>query len=217
MIAAFFFTVIMRRDNLMVRGKLIVRNAATVLCVRQKASVGGRTIISRKDLMDCPVADSFLGSAERDAFEFKSSFEVLMGQSEVINWMKSTPEKLVTMRYAGEWKVPGGEVDESETLRQAALRELSEELGTPVPSNTVLRPLCAFQTRPVRSKSHLMHTFVALEEENPWIRALSTALLNKKLEEKRKRFKVLAESGEVFAMTHEEREKHSPEVHRVEW
>jgi hypothetical protein len=34
-------------------------------------------------------------------------FQVLMGQAEVINWMKSTPEKLVTMRYAGEWKLPG--------------------------------------------------------------------------------------------------------------
>ncbi len=76
-------------------------------------------------------------------------------------------------RYAGEWKLPGGNVDKGETVESAARRELTEEFLKPahltLPDNAVLRPFTTKQTRPIRSLSNLMHNFVALEDENPWL------------------------------------------------
>ena len=55
------------------------------------------------------------------------------------------------MRYAGEWKVAGGNVDEGESVAAAAARELSEEflspLGLPLPKNAVLRPFVTKQAQ----------------------------------------------------------------------
>ncbi|MEV3852531.1 NUDIX hydrolase [Streptomyces microflavus] len=45
--------------------------------------------------------------------------------------------------YAGSWALPGGHVDEQETSLQAAVRELEEETGIPVPANA-LRQVGAF-------------------------------------------------------------------------
>ena len=52
-----------------------------------------------------------------------TGWEVLMGQSEVVNWLRSSPAKKAIMRYPGEFKFPGGTVDNGETLAQTALRE----------------------------------------------------------------------------------------------
>ena len=68
------------------------------------------------------------------------------------------------MRYAGEWKLAGGNVDVGETFEQAAARELQEEflapLGVQLPDTAVLRPFSTKQTRAVRSRSNLMHCFI---------------------------------------------------------
>ena len=81
----------------------------------------------------------------------------IAGQAEVVNWLRTTPEKIATMRYAGEWKLAGGNVDEGETIAAAAARELQAGALPPVkmcPSAPVLptslMPACApvpFATR----------------------------------------------------------------------
>ena len=72
------------------------------------------------------------------------------------------------MRYAGEWKLAGGNVDAGETITEAAARELQEEflepLGFKLPKTAVLRPFTVKQTRAVRSRSNLMHCFIGLEK-----------------------------------------------------
>ena len=69
-----------------------------------------------------------------------SPLQVLMGQSEVVNWVRSTPDRLSHMRYGGEWKFPGGAVDRGEDMAEAAERELAEEFDVIVPASAVIKP-----------------------------------------------------------------------------
>ena len=76
----------------------------------------------------------------------------------VVNWLRSTREKLETMRYGGEFKLAGGNVDEGESVEACAKRELVEEFLRPAetqvpPEAIVLRPFSVKQTRPIRSRS----------------------------------------------------------------
>ena len=50
-------------------------------------------------------------------------------------------------RHGGQWAIPGGRVDPTETVRGAALRELEEELGIPAEGLELLGALDDFRTR----------------------------------------------------------------------
>ena len=167
-------------------------------------------------------ASSFLNGTfgGKESMEFDCGWEVLCGQAVVVNYMRSTEEKISTMRYAGEYKLAGGNLDDGETVAEAAFRELSEEFGTvgqPIPSSAVLRPFVTKQTRPIRSRSNLMQNFVALAEENPWLAELDVEAVNADLAARRDYFEGVLASGAFWDMTDEEKEKVSPEVQRLDW
>lgn len=50
-------------------------------------------------------------------------------------------------RHAGQWALPGGRLDEGETIEQAALRELHEELRLELAPETILGLLDDYPTR----------------------------------------------------------------------
>lgn len=50
-------------------------------------------------------------------------------------------------RHPGQWALPGGRLDEGETLLEAGLRELEEELGIPLSPDDVLGTLDVYETR----------------------------------------------------------------------
>src|SRR3989338_4381646 len=61
--------------------------------------------------------------------------EALVGQNEIVNFLRSTPEQTVFMRFPGEYKFSGGMVEETDETKQAAAkREVEEEfLGLTLP------------------------------------------------------------------------------------
>jgi 8-oxo-dGTP pyrophosphatase MutT (NUDIX family) len=57
-------------------------------------------------------------------------------------------ERPSTMRnHAGQWALPGGRCDKGETVAQAALREIEEEIGLKIPESQVLGTLDDFVSR----------------------------------------------------------------------
>ena len=127
-----------------VKGSIMVRDSGAVLLVRRRPSPA--ITLTAEDCGNSKFLQSqnvgVFGSKGEICFE--SGWEVLLGQSEVVNWLKTTPKKLATMRYAGEWKLAGGNVGENESIMDAAFRELQEEfidpLGLTLPHSTILRP-----------------------------------------------------------------------------
>merc|ERR1712216_617445 len=87
-------------------GGLVVQHASTVICIRHAG--GKKQILETAGLPEKYVGGMLEG---RRAVEFHSGWEVLLGQAEVKNWMRSSQESSAIMRYAGEFKFAGGVVD----------------------------------------------------------------------------------------------------------
>ncbi|KAF1326697.1 3-mercaptopyruvate sulfurtransferase, partial [Globisporangium splendens] len=181
--------------------EITIVNAATLVCLRER-----RAPVNEND----------------GASPSSSSWEVLLGQSEVKNWLRSTDKLTRIMRYPGEWKFPGGVVDDCDTsLEATALRELQEEFaGIPVTQqNARMYFFLEKLTRPIQRKRHRMFNFVAFEDENmTWMSDDAIAVVNATLAEKRATFEAsyLAD-GSFWRMSDDEKMRVSPEIHRVQW
>ena len=196
-----------------------VRNSSTVLIVRKTRST--ETLLLRKGELGSSVGPESGLFGDEDALEFTSGWEVLMAQNEVVNWLRSTPEKIVTMRYPGEFKFAGGNVEEGESTLDAAKRELYEELLNPcqitLPKNAVFRPFAVKQTRPIRGRSNMMFNYVLFADENPWLNQLPVSRINEALAQRRFAFAKSLKNGSFWSLPVEEKEKLSPEVRQVAW
>ena len=58
-----------------------------------------------------------------------------------------TRRALTLRQHAGQWAMPGGRLDDGESPEQAALREMSEEVGLSLDSGSVLGRLDDYATR----------------------------------------------------------------------
>jgi len=74
------------------------------------------------------------------------------GLSKPLRWSAAgslilTRRPLTMRRHAGQWALPGGRLDTGETIEQAALRELDEEVGLRLTPAAILGRLDDFATR----------------------------------------------------------------------
>jgi 8-oxo-dGTP pyrophosphatase MutT (NUDIX family) len=214
-----------------------VREAATLICIRQAAASstpppylsrralnGESTSSATRDAHDDPRDAVLFGDSDSNDASFASGWEVLMGQREVVNWIRSTgPGDLRSMRYPGEWAFAGGAVDEEDDgIEAAARRELAEEFGSVVPPDAHVQVFSVRQTRPIQMKSNIMYNYLAVDsgEEgglNPWLRALDVDAHNRRLAERRARHASMVESGAFWEMSAAEREAVAPEVRCIRW
>ena len=104
------------RDDEMEEGLLSVTEAATVVCLRASGDTTPQ-VLTREDVLQGAEEMSVeednrmqMIFGDRPEIVFTSGWEILMGQREVVNWMRSSPEKVVPMRYAGEFNFAGGEL-----------------------------------------------------------------------------------------------------------
>jgi len=201
-----------------------VSQAATVVCVRRSVQPSSQSItreqltLLKSDLKDDDSQWLRSFGAATPSLDFESGWEVLMGQSEVQNWLRSTSSQAAIMRYPGEMKFPGGTKDEEDPSMEAvARRELEEEFHTTVPPGAKLRLFSVKQTKPVRGVSHMMHNFVAIAEENPWLQELRVERVNKSLEDRRARFGIAVNTETFWTLSSAEKAALSPEVRRVDW
>jgi len=197
---------------------VVVVDAATVLCVRTAPGSARHQTLRHSDFT---LNDEAKAELKNFVWEFKSGLQVLVGQSEVVNWVRSTaPESLALMRYGGEYKFAGGSQDRGETLEETARRELAEEFVTEVPASAVLRPFRVNSTRAIQGKSYRMWNFVCLADENLWLQGLRCEAVNAKLQAKRKDFERLIVGGAqapFWSLDKARREAVSPEVREVVW
>eukprot|EP00924_Labyrinthula_sp_SR-Ha-C_P005003 snap_masked-scaffold_1-processed-gene-18.24-mRNA-1 protein AED:0.12 eAED:0.14 QI:0/-1/0/1/-1/1/1/0/280 len=208
-------------------------HAATVLIIREKKHEQKKIVIKELGLREDALSQftpDMLSEVLEDpedvlsTWTIEDNYEILFGQNEVINWLKSANDNsLQVMRYPGEFKLPGGRQDKGESLHETAVRELAEEFMLK-PKNIVFQELTTVQTKPVNGRSYIMHNFVAFEHENPWIKSLdekSIRGLNSVLSKKRQRFyeekqvENFWKNWKNLSLT--EKEKRSPEVVKIEW
>ena len=189
--------------------------AATVVCLRHNAH-GSPSYL---DLNRLGIPPSWWMGRLPPKIPISGKWEVLMGQSECVNWLRSTPGKEAVMRYAGEFKFAGGTCDEGESLQATAIRELLEEFALEPslhPSEIKLHPFNVKTTKVIKGRSYLMHNFVALASENKWLaHEHLVEASNERLRSRRERFRKQMSTGEFFQASPKQRESIAPEVVRA--
>lgn len=208
---------------------LRVRAAATVVCIRRAQANAPAAPLFREEATRGESAweGSDSDGSARLALVFGQSnaatlggWETLLGQSEVQNWVRSSPDKDEPMRYPGEWKFAGGVVEPGETPEEAARRELEEEFHIQLPkgpNECKFHLLSVRQTRPIRNVSNVMYNFVAAAEENAWLEDLDVAATNAALARRRECHRAALEDGSYWLLSKEEREAIAPEIREVQW
>lgn len=161
-----------------------------------------------------------------DTIEFKGGWEVLAGQSLVVNYLKSNrPDDVQLMRYPGEFKLPGGRLDPGETAEIAARRELAEEflLSHDQVASAKLVPVQIRQTRQIRGRSDMIVAFATVvgsdanSQHRRGLGSIDVDAINARLAAKEEAAAKLLASGEWSGLSPAARAELSPEMHEVQW
>lgn len=157
---------------------------------------------------------------EGGCIRFISGWQVLVGQAVVVNYLKSTRDSVVFMRYPGEYLFPGGVKDDCDhDLPSAALREFEEEFVIRPPQDAIIFPFNARQTRMIRGKSNMMVNFLAIAEaqKHDWLANIDINHVNVELERRYQHAAEMFRTGDWDALPYELKRTLSPEVRSLQW
>ena len=104
------------------------------------------------DTLKQKVADRLTGFPRRaiDHGEYSHAavaFTILDGEDRLNACFLLTRRPTHLKRHSGQYALPGGRIERGETIEEAALRELEEEIGISIPGNDVLGVMDDYQTR----------------------------------------------------------------------
>mmetsp|Transcript_7711 Transcript_7711/g.10567 ORF Transcript_7711/g.10567 Transcript_7711/m.10567 type:complete len:323 (-) Transcript_7711:172-1140(-) len=212
-----------------VKGSESITMAATMMCLRKRKNTNntpGSNSMIRIKVDQLPLVERlrqafFLDHGQKE-LEVNASWDVLMGQRPVVNWPRSSPEKVKIMNYPGEFVLPGGKQDKGESLRECAVREFEEEVLAdgrclPDPENVKLIDFFAFTTKRVRGMKHRIHNFLAFESQNPWIKEINVSKFNEEVDQKLEKEEQLLSSGEYWRLNPHSRRSVGSEMRRLQW
>eukprot|EP00466_Bigelowiella_natans_P011636 jgi/Bigna1/79794/fgenesh1_pg.65_\ len=225
-----------------VKSSETITMAATVMCLRRRndsRNAGSNSTIQIK-VDQLPLAErlrrAFFLDHGQNKLEVNASWDVLMGQrpgldttcsnivddNDVVNWPRSSPDKVKIMNYPGEFVLPGGKQDRGETLRECAVREFEEEVlgeGRCLPDreNVKLIDFFAFTTKRVRGMKHRIHNFLAFQSQNPWIKEINVSKYNEEIDQKLEKEQQLLSTGAYWRLSPQSRRSVGSEMRRLQW
>jgi len=163
-----------------------------------------------------------------DAAWEPQELEVLIGRYEVVNALRSGRDRLVALRYPGEWHFPGGAKRQADRgPLQTACRELDEEFLGGVRGNIsestggenapeLAATLFTKVSLSLAGRQYVQYVFVADEADNRPLQ-LTAERINHGLRRQRLAFERLVASGQWWEMARSEKVAVAPEVREVQW
>ena len=109
------------------------RAAVAIVIVDSEAEVGDASAGFRVDMSDVP----------GDITGFDGQIQNVSGGAAFLLCRRAAKMR----RHAGQWALPGGRIDPGESVEEAALREVEEELGLTIAASDVLGRLDDYATR----------------------------------------------------------------------
>lgn len=214
---------------------------ASVICLRsRKQAEQARSIIEESELAvdehgGYGVISEFL---KNGVVEFSSGLEILVGQSNVVNYLETSSRSTSFMSYPGEYMfaVFQSRKDETDanqrttkkwrdaistphnTHQQIARKALQQEFLVNVPVSASFVPLVALQTRKIKGSSNMLVTFAAFSNnESSWLQTLDVDSINMELDQRRQSVETMIQSGAWDSLPMQEREQIAPKMRRLCW
>lgn len=149
-----------------------------------------------------------------DAAWGETELEVLIGRYEVVNALRSRRDRLVALRYPGEWHFPGGAKRQADRgPLQTACREMWEEFlgGSGDSAPELAATLFTKVSLSLAGRQYVQYVFVADAEDNRPL-GLSAEQINHGLRRQRLAFERLVASGAWWDMARSAKAAAAPEV-----
>ena len=156
----------------------------------------------------------------RAAEERRGEIEVLVGQIEVVDWVKSSLSDKRINPFPGEYRLPARQHRSVSGAAQTPLETVStelEELGFNIPKEGVQATLFAKESVQTESRDYRILYFLVEEEDNRDVFRTDIRKINLRLRETRKVRREMEVDGRWELLARAEKERLSPKLHHLEW
>mmetsp|Transcript_136842 Transcript_136842/g.236985 ORF Transcript_136842/g.236985 Transcript_136842/m.236985 type:complete len:399 (+) Transcript_136842:44-1240(+) len=214
---------------------------ASVICLRfsqqaeQASSVIQESELAVDERGGYGVISEFL---KNGCLELPSGLEILVGQSNVVDYLETSSSSTSLTSYPGEYMfaVFQSRKDETDanqrttkkwrdaistphnTHQQIARRALQQEFLVSAPASASFVPLVALQTRKIKGSSNMLVTFAEISNNaSSWLQTLDVDSINTELDRRRQTVETMIQSGSWDSLPLQEKEKIAPKMRRLHW